>query len=1304
VQACVRIANDEPDEVPIMGTTTFRLALLLLAFAAPVAAQSNTDIITGRVTGPAGEPISGASIRATSLETGIERATLSNAQGRYTLVFPQGGGQYQLEISALGLGTVSRPLARIGDEEVLVAEVQMDIDPITLQGVEVIARRQPMVIRGEPGAQERVMSSEMLDRLPIDPNDLAAIAALTPGVVALADSLGMAGFSVLGQGPAGNQITLDGMSFDGGGMGTGVPQEAVRATRVITNTYDVSRGQFSGGQIATTTRGGTNQVQGTFNYSLRDPNLMWAAGDNPFGGTFRQNRISGGVGGPIIRNRLFYFGSLQYQRRSEGIQSLLSADALSLQRLGASPDSVGRFLSVLSGVGMYNPGAAIPSTRENDNLTFLGRVDYSLTDMHNLVVRGDARRSQQDNFRGGALGLPQSSGSAETSGSGLMATATSRFGNGWINELRAYVSRNERESVPNLILPDGRVRVSSDLDDGTRGIATFSFGGGGTESRSTDRTVEVSNELSLLLGLSHRVRFGGLLNSTGSTQEMASNRYGTFTFNSLEAFEAGRPSSFTRSLTDGSRRSGGLNAALYAGDTWRATDRLQLTYGLRLEGSRVGEQPQYNPLVEELFGRRTDAIPSELRVSPRVGFSYTVSPGTGFGGGGGFPAGGMRGTGGMAAGLNAMGATVIRGGFGEFRGRPAWSLFSAATDATGLPTAQSQLYCVGAAVPVPDWDGYLLDPGLIPTSCIGAPTLAPVSGRGTSVMVFDPDFGAARSWRASLGFQRRLLGLIGMSADATYALGVGQQGMRDLNLNTTPAFALAAEGGRPVFAAAQSVVPETGEIGFLASRLRPEFGQVSEIHSELRSRSSQFTLSLNGAVPTQRIFFSTSYTYARSSDQGSGGGWGAGFGGLGFGGGGGFGGGAFGGGGGGGFASLPLSAGNPNVPEWGRSDFERRHSLMTMVNRGFGQALNVSLIGRATSGSPYTPLVGGDINGDGARNDPAFIFNPANVADGGFAAAMARLLETVPGRARDCLASQLGQIAARNSCSSPWTYSLDLRAQIQPDLPEIGRRLAISIDATNTLAGIDQLLNGSQNLRGWGQQSRVDPTLMYPRGFDPVSRSFRYELNERFGAPRPGGLAIRNPFQIQVAGRLAVGPERGQGFGGMGVILRGMGGGAGGGPGGLLGRGAPNPLASILEMRDTLELTAEQVTRLEEVSRAFSDRQDRMQEEMGNELRQAFQRNPATAMQALAPRLEELRQVVAEALEEAQGILTAEQWERVPEDLRQPPSLSPGFGGRGDGQGRGGRGQGGPAIQRGERGGQGGPAPAQPGQEPRPPQ
>jgi hypothetical protein len=143
------------------------------------------------------------------------------------------------------------------------------------------------------------VGGEQALRLPVDASDPSAVAALAPGVLAQRGSDSTAaGFNVAGQRASQNNVTLDGVTFGGAGF----PQEAVRGTRVITNTFDVSRGQFSGGQVASTTRGGTNNLYVGSTYSLRDPALQQRpAFAGPYGQGFSQNQLSVGLGGPLRR-------------------------------------------------------------------------------------------------------------------------------------------------------------------------------------------------------------------------------------------------------------------------------------------------------------------------------------------------------------------------------------------------------------------------------------------------------------------------------------------------------------------------------------------------------------------------------------------------------------------------------------------------------------------------------------------------------------------------------------------------------------------------------------------------------------------------------------------------------------------------------------------------------------------------------------------------------------------------------------------------------------------------------------------
>ncbi|MGQ0538126.1 MAG: hypothetical protein ACT4R6_04200, partial [Gemmatimonadaceae bacterium] len=729
--------------------------------------------------------------------------------------FPDGGGEYRVSVRALGLAPQQVVVMRQADEDRLVADIRMaatatQIAGVTVRGRQALPRDQE---RPTPGSTERLLTTDQAARLPIDASDLTALALTAPGIVSIPgnDSMPNA-FSVAGLAPGANNITLDGLSFGA----SQVPQEGVRATRVITATYDAARGQFSGGMISSTTRGGTNSPQGNFSYSLRDRDLAIEGDDpSPAAQGFTQNQLSGGFGGPLVRDKLFLFGSLQLRRRDDVIPSLANADAGTLSRFGVSPDSVARFTALLTGAGVA-PFAIAADDRLADNVSSLVRFDYLTEGGQSISLRGDFRWSDTDPSRIGPLALPQTGGSNRNWGGGVAATVTANFGGRFLNELKVYGSSERRTGRALLTLPAGRVQVRSLLESGESGIASLTFGGntGLPQDGQTD-ALEATNELSWLTGDgAHRLKLGALLNLAEFTEDVTTNRWGTFTFNSLADFEAGRAATFTRTLAPRLRQGGGSNMALYLADTWRVSRALQVTYGLRAEGSRFGKTPAYNPLVEQSFGYRTDEVPTDFRLSPRAGFTWTLGsavqparPGAARGAvGGGGGGGGDRGNQPQRFGPPAL---IVRGGIGEFRSAPSTQLVAAAAGATGLPNNESQLVCIGAAVPIPDWDLYLRNPAAIPAQCAGGQA-GPIPTQRPNVAVFGDDFAAPRALRTSLGATRPLRQRYNLNIELSYARGMAQTGFRDVNLRSDASFALAQEANRPVFVDAATIVPATG--------------------------------------------------------------------------------------------------------------------------------------------------------------------------------------------------------------------------------------------------------------------------------------------------------------------------------------------------------------------------------------------------------------------------------------------------------------------------------------------------------------
>ncbi len=1196
----------------------FLLPALALAPVASAQVGTTTDIITGTITGPDHKPLADVSVQATSVETQVSRVRTTDPRGHFTIVFPDGGGQYQLLVRLVGMSPVRETLVRQADEDRLVADIQMTPVGIELAPIVTRARRPSPADRLPPGNTERDLNPGLVERLPIDASDLNTLATLAPGVVGVtATDSTDAAFSVAGQRTTANDITLDGMSFGSGS----VPQDAIRSTRVVTNTYDVARGQFSGGLVASTTRSGTNTTQGSFTYNLHSEALAWGGvSGSAFSQGSTQNTLSGGLGGPLIKNKLFLFGALQGRWRDQALTSLANADPAALARLGVSPDSAQRFIDLVGQTGIPVTVPGIPDDHSTDNATGLLRLDWNPTGTQTVMLRLDGRWNSQEPTRIGALALPATGGTTSGYGGGIMGALTSYIRGNFINELHAYVSINHRDGDAYLLVPQGRVQVVSDASDTTGSVAAMAFGGNPGFPQSTDNpALELSDEFSWLPGSAeHRLKLGLYLNGTRVEEHQTGNQYGTFLYASLADLENNQPTQYSRSQAPPDQNGRAWNGAVYLGDTWRPHTGLQFAYGARLETASFTGAPAFNPAVDSSFGLRTDHIPNEVHVSPRAGFTWT------FGGSG------------------ALAANTLRGGVGDFRSLTPTGLYSSALAAPGFSDAESQLVCIGSGVPVPDWNSYLNDPGSIPTQCTDSISALTISPR-PNVTAFAPGFEAPRAWRASFGYQRRFHTTYTFSIDASYARGESQYGYRDLNLNTAPVFTLADEGNRPVYVPADSIIPETGASSSLDSRRDPRFGQVLEINSSLESDTRQVTAAIGGASRNGTTF-QLSYTWTRARDQSS----------------------YSGGSAPQGFAS-PTTGGNPNTAEWATSSFQREHSILATITWPITTALEVTAIGRMTSGVPFTPLVGADINGDGARNDRAFIFDPATAPDTAISNGMKALLAGAPARVRTCLEEQMGQVAGRNTCIGPWQPSLDLQINWRPNWFRLDRRLTLSILTVNLLGGVDTWIHGSRDIHGWGFSSPPDGTLLYLRGFDPVAERFMYGVNSRFGSSQGANNGATVPFQIALQGHLTIGPDRtrdrlnardanrrGGGFGGgFGGGL--TGGAAGGDFGTRLSQVLPNPITPIMALKDSLHLSPEQMTELQGISDTVDAKNHGVGEAMQEEIQKAGSNPDRQVLFArLRPHLAEGRENIQLALDAAKGILTPAQWSLLPDEVKTP--------------------------------------------------
>ncbi|MFL5381790.1 MAG: carboxypeptidase regulatory-like domain-containing protein [Longimicrobiaceae bacterium] len=1172
--------------------------LLLLATASPSVAQSER-VLTGVIRGPGGRPVSGAVVRATG-EDGRTATARTDAAGRYRLPLAAGSQRWTVSVDAQGMEPQTEVVARPAGGGGVAHDVELKERVVRLAPLTAQASR-PSARAARPSAGERSNNAfaTTTERLPVEGGELDNVASLTNGVLATqGDEDGSSGVSIAGQPPSQTGLTLDGASYGASSL----PQEAVRGTRVVTSSFDVSRGQYSGGQIAATTRSGGTRWAGAAGAWVRGGALRY--GEAPGAGSGRENlflRLDAGGGGPLVRDRLFGFGALQVTRSDASSALLDTVDAAALRRLGVSPDSARRFGEIAARLG-------VPPSRTggagSEQATAVARLDWRLGQSHDVMARLDWRGTRSGGLGASPLGLAGSGGEQESGDGGGLVQATSAWGE-WTHTLRAYAAGGGRSTQPTVDAPAGRVRVVSELEDGTQGVAVLQLGGNPwLSSRVGTRLLELSDDLvHAAASGAHQVKVGALYQEEGVWREGEANEQGTFTFGSLAALEAGRPDAFTRTLKGPRRRAEARYAAGYLGDTWRAGGGLTLTFGARLERSWYPWRAGADPAVRETFGTAPGRLPSELRLSPRVGFTWEIP------------------------GLEKFLATV-RGGAGEFRGKVPLRSLAGALGETG--TTAYELVCVGPATPVPDWAGYASRPESVPTACSGGePEFA---ARLPAVTLFSPGFSAPRVWNASLGADWKVHDRYFFNVAGTLVRGAARPLARDLNLGPVHG-ALVQEGGRPLYVSPALIDPFSGSAAPAGSRLRPGLGVVREVDALGRSWTGQLKAELN-MLASRSSVVGIGYTFTRSRDAATGvqapGG------------------------------ATATTAGDPFRREWAASDLEQRHVLQTVISRRLSRSADLGVVARLASGPPFSPAVDGDVNGDGLLNDRAFVFDPRVTDDPELAAGMERLLDGAPGPVRDCLRRQLGRVAGRNSCRTPWSPSLDLRLNFRPGSASFPRRFQASLIASNAAAGLDYLLHGPDGLRGWGQLPFADRTLLHVRGFDPAAGAFRYAVNPGFGRLVGTRGAGRLAFSLTLQGRIALGPD--PAFQPLAGIINGS----------RQSAFSPEAVRAALETRlpnvpaqalvlngsRALELTPDQALRLQGAAAGLQARLGPARDSLvallsAGSARRIVAQGEITTLSTRAQAL------VGEGVEAVRAVLTPAQWRRLPSSLTQPPRDAP---------------------------------------------
>ena len=775
-----------------MLTARSRFAPLLLLsslFAVePIAAQSQatTAVIRGTVESEEGSSVQGASVTLRNVSTNFTRRVETNSSGVFVAtLLPV--GTYEITVRALGF----RPEVRRGLVVRLGESAQLEF-ALQAQAVQVediaVASEPPVDVTASQSATR--LTAEAVEGLPNNGRNIFNFTTLTPNVAIVQGPDGDE-ISIGGQRGIHNNVSVDGADFNnpffGEQRGGQRPAftfnlDAVQDFVVVSDGANAEFGRSSGGFLNILTKSGTNELHGSAHYFGKYDALSADFGHTfPGGATsgftpdYSQHQFGATLGGPIVRDRIFFFLAYDQQVYDETKQ----ADRLSL-----IDPALQAFVDTAFGGALQ--GDFGPIARTNAANALLAKVDFRLSDRHNATLKYNYTNSRQENgtfdvdFWGRSANAVERDFSHAVNGS-----LNSQFSSALSNEFRFQLAREERpRPYEGPINPDTD-RPFPDTDIGFVGPGGFSGYRFGMPFfipvDAYDYRFQVLDNVSIVSG-NHLFKFGGEWNRTGVKQTFRGFGNGRIAFTSVDGFlnytafgplyvECSDGSTDTDGTCPGGTSItgpvalylqqagvGGLSVdeagtqeiiqnefALFIQDSWKPRSNLTLNYGLRWEAQL---QPDLITPIDELF------------YEPFIGQTVTNAQGTfEFPGDGTIPSdkGMFQPRFGFAYDPAGDGTQVFRANAGLYYARiPGLNLASSrSTDGSRGQTIFRNSALIGILGPPPAYGE------LLPT-----PTGDPFQ---PGVFVFDKDFRNPRTFTATIGYERELTQGIAFGLSYTHA-------------------------------------------------------------------------------------------------------------------------------------------------------------------------------------------------------------------------------------------------------------------------------------------------------------------------------------------------------------------------------------------------------------------------------------------------------------------------------------------------------------------------------------------------------
>ncbi|TCV94912.1 carboxypeptidase family protein [Luteibacter rhizovicinus] len=1046
------------------------LAIASLLAAAPAFAQDTSSAIAGRVVDASGKPVANATVRVVHEPSGTTKVVTTDADGRYAAQGLRVGGPFDVTATNASGQSVAEQhdvylqLAQTSSIN-LSAATAASASAQALEGVTVSASTLGQTFTPENKGISTNISRREIEAQPTPGRSIQNIVRMDPRIVISDRDRGE--ISAVGQNSRYNNITVDSVSandpfgLNANGLptlGTPISQDTIEEYNISTANYDVATRRGVGAIVNAVTKSGTNEFHGSTYYAFQNRDDMIADYNNQSYGGFRRQWTAGAtLGGPIIKDKLFFFASYEKSKQiGPSSQYGVQGSGAATEVKGLKQSDVDQITNIAKGMGL-DPGSTSGGNSDLQDKRYLAKIDWNITDNHRASFTYNQTKENKPIITGTNTTLVLSSGwyktNVDNKGYAL------HFYDDWSDVFStdttiSYSDFNQVRGPYNGVnAPDITVRPTGQGSSTSQPGVEF-----GTEYSSQANILRVKTfnaawAGTLYLG-DHTLKGGADFERGNYYNLFLQNAFGSYIFNSIADFQKAATSPTGTyfqyrynapapgfGLNDVAANFQMKNYGIFLQDTWAVTPNLSVQYGFRVDIPRTSDKPTYNSCFNAApgvafadpsincavsggygqggFGQTNQyTINGNRQVQPRMSFNYN---------------------------FNTERMMQLRGGAGLFIASPPSVWLGNIYQNTGVQQVQyncgtTQTSCNTLA----QLPAFSADP-----NNQNAPGRNPVLGQNGATMTVNTvsqNIQLPSVWKMSIGLDKELpwWGLI-FTADYEHLKNRNAIFYTDLNIGT-PTGTL--PDGRNVYLKTWNASPNATGNTARANSNKSFSDAVINLGNSSRGSADSLALSLKKTF-NQDLFGMIGFTWSRSTELNPG------------------------------TSSVARSNFsnnvwvNPNTENAETSNYsvpKRVIASLTWQHRFFGDyATSASMFYDGHSGAPYSWRFGNDANGDGFVSDLAYIPKRGEVA----------FTANTPQSVRDSFFNYIennsylndhsGSVARRNGARSPWINQIDL--SFRQEIPGLfkGNKGEIRFDIYNV---------GNMIKKSWGVDHRASFPLV----------------------------------------------------------------------------------------------------------------------------------------------------------------------------------------------------------------------------------